>query len=357
MEYSPAVLRESLLNLDLPPESARDLVDERVLMELDTRFGDAGLERLSAALEGDLFDGNVFDYRDLITASMLATYSALGEIARGNVQVERLDFGRRRIRLPVARIDWWVMRRATVGLLEPGVDADGRRFGVTVDLPNYFPPIHPATGTLFFPRLRRSLPLLITRAQVELHESLHPANATRSCFGVRNGAVGVVTAGHAVEGLASEEAVPLDAGRTGILLHSGYRPIDAAFIGISEPTPALAPLPTLRFVTAGDELMVCTRRSAVRRTVVDAGLTQLDPRFRDYPLNFLMDEPLQPGDSGSLVTLLSREAVGIYVGAQWRLLPSGRSGDGTSERTPAGLVQNFAQAMYALRVRPLAEMT
>lgn len=350
MEYSREALRESLRALDLPPENAREFVDQRVLTELDARFNGPALERLSGALEMD-----VLDYRDLITTSMLATYAIVGELARGIYEVDRPFLGRRPIRIPLTRIDWWLMRRATVGLLERGVDPDGRQFGVTVDLPRYYPPIPPTTAMLRFPRLGRDLPLLITRARVELHGCVHPANATTSCYGDRGGALGIVTAGHAVDGLVSHDPVPLDSGQSGALLHSGYRPIDAAFIEVPDPPPALEPLPLLRFPTAGDELLVATRQWGVRRTVVDAGLTQLDPRFRDYPLNFLINHPFEQGDSGSLVTLLSGEAIGIYVGAQWRVLPSRSIERGANVRTRAGLVQNFAQAVYTLGVHPLRE--
>lgn len=350
MEYSREALRESLRALDLPPEDARGFVDPRVLAELERRFSDEQLERLSVTLERD-----VVDYRDLITTSMLATYAIAGELSRGIFEVDSSFLGGRPIRIPLARMDWWLMRRATAGLLERGVDPEGRRFGVTVDLPGFYPPIAPTTLTLRLPRLGRDLPLLVTRARLDLHGCVHPANATTSCYAQRDGTVGVVTAGHAVEGLTSRARVPLDSGRSGALIRSGYRPIDAAFIAVPDPPPALEPLPLVRFPTAGDELLVGTRQSAVPRTVVDVGLTQLDPRFRDYPLNFLIDRPFEQGDSGSLVTLLSGEAIGIYVGAQWRVLPNGSAQHAANGRMLAGLVQNLAQAVYTLGVHPLKE--
>lgn len=343
MDYSRAALRESLDELGLDPERARDFVDRRVMAEFESRFGEPDLERLFTALNED-----PADYLGVVATSMLVTYAVLGEIEKDVFEVDATHGPLRpllRLRLP--RIERWTLRRASIGLLDRGIDPRGRRFGITIGLPRRFPPVSSTVGVVRFPRLRIELPLSVTRSQPELHSPMHPENATTTCYGSRSGRIGIVTAGHAVKGLAPQRQVALDTGEFGRLIRSGYRPIDAAFIEIPHPPSGLESLPVRVFPVPGDELLVRTRRSAVRRAIADVGLTRVEPNFRDYPLNFLIDAPFARGDSGALVRLVSGEALGIYVGSQRRLLPTGA---GTAV---AGVAQNFAQAMYALKLQPL----
>jgi hypothetical protein len=125
----------------------------------------------------------------------------------------------------------------------------------------------------------------------------------------------ILTVRHAV---FSGGFVLLDDGSRQPVLWYAPNCLDAAVV--SGPLGrALRPLPTA-VPLQGDSVLVLTKRRGERRTVKYVGPTY-GTTTAAIPHLFLLDQPLQSGDSGSLVRLTSAgHALGIYIGA----LPTSR---------------------------------
>lgn len=313
MDYSEAYLDE-VLPRGWPPDA---LVPGPVKAEVD-----AWVERAGRP------DGL------LIARSARWTYAMFSEIGAGLV---RLD-GPTRLWSGGA-----LAQRAAVGLLDPQVEAPG--FAVILTALAGTGPDFEIIGEIAFPRLDAvSVPLAVRRYEIEMHAP-HPTVATSACWARCNahGTWGVLTAGHAVAGLAPGASVPFGGGGAGTLLRSAFQPVDAAFVQLAAAPVACAPLATLGFPTAGHPVDVHTQRGAVGRTVVDVMNTFGVVRTRQIGIHFSIDTAFTGGDSGALVRVASGgEAVGLYRSLM--RTPSAR-------HPVVGLVQNFEQATYALDVR------
>lgn len=233
------------------------------------------------------------------------------------------------------------LERASVGLFDvdfhPG-------FGIIVEVPSLPAPQFTVLTTLFFPRLRATFPLAVRESGFEPHLH-HPATATSACWAQCNSTRlwGVLTAGHALRRNRPGGSVSLAGGGQGILVRSGYQPIDAAFVTLPHPPATPRPLGVLSFPAAGQPVTVECRSGPQHRTIVTTMNSMGVNMTSAFAVLFYLDDPCVPGDSGSLVRIMSGEAAGVYKGAMTTpVLPSG----------VCGIVQNFEQAIFTLGVTP-----
>lgn len=205
-------------------------------------------------------------------------------------------------------------------------------------------------GDIFFPRLCESFPVWLRYGEITLQNPPNPANATASswakCRTYQNW--GILTAGHAVAGLAPGGTVifkPNPAPISGQLSRSSFPVIDAAFISAPLPPRSKAPrpLPSMQFPTAGQTVNISLQSGAVTRHIVATMNTLGVLRTTSFAVLSYIDQAFNPGDSGALVCDGLPSAAGIYLGSM------------TTQQAPGGsvgLVQNFEQAVYALNVDP-----
>jgi len=195
-------------------------------------------------------------------------------------------------------------------------------------------------GAIRFSRLRQSFPIAIRRVRTELHAPPNPANATTSCWAKcnRNHSWGIITAGRAIRSNTAGQLVGLDNKTQGSINRSYWPPIDAAFISTKAPVKIPNLIKIANFPAAGMGVDVQCKKKTKGRTVKEAGSSLGFYKSRRYPVLFHLDKPCSPGDSGALVRLHSGLAGGIYLASQ----PAPDIG------SDCGLVQNFAQAMFAL---------
>lgn len=227
--------------------------------------------------------------------------------------------------------------RMSVGLLDPKYEKSA--FGIIIDVPKG---LGGHLGRVDFPRLDQGFDLWGRSLPITTHAPIHPVGATSAAWACANAtaAWGVITAGHAVAGHRAGTPVSLANGSRGALLKSYHPPIDAAFVGLAAaaaPPPGLTALALRSFPAAGQAMDVHAQSGAVGRAVVSVTDTRGVINTRYMPIIVFLDLPLQPGDSGSLVTGSNGDAVAIYTAEMT---------DGSGQQI--GLAQHFEQAMLAL---------
>jgi hypothetical protein len=143
---------------------------------------------------------------------------------------------------------------------------------------------------------------------VALHAPLNLAYATLACWvKPTSGSHGVLTVRHA----APNGRVHLDDGTVSTVIWYAPNCLDA--VVAAAPARALTPLP-VAVPAAGDSVDVIVKGGSTRRMVKDVGQT-FNTVTAAIPHVFILDNPLQPGDSGSLVRLAGAgDALGIYIG-------------------------------------------
>ena len=310
MQYSDDYLREYLPRENPPIQ----LVPGRVIAEMERRG-----ERTRR------------EDRGLIDRSRLWTYAMFSELALGQVRLRSV-------------VGWWpradgvVHAELTIGLYDAQAEKAGFGFCVNVLASDRAP--FDIVGEIEFVRLGQSFPFATRATATELHTATNPSNATAACWAKTNskGQWGIITAAHAVNGVAPGHGVAMDDGSTGILEPHFYQPIDAAMILSPKPFGPLSPLPIVNFPTTGDAVTITARSGSLSRSVISVGNPSGFYQTRSFALLFFLDNPGVGGDSGALIQLATGEACGIYCGAE--PVP------GTSGKT--GRALNFAQAMFAL---------
>ena len=349
MKYTPDDLLSALGNVRLRYDLARAVVDSRITSEFD--------DRLRSGRAVDLGDGTLRvealsdEAQELASFSGIVTYAFLGEIDRGAFEV---FLGDEQIPAP-PNLRALLGRLAAVGLIEGPRSFGVPTFGISLKLPIEFAPdtteslADLLSGSVFFERLDAWLPLVTTWGRTELHQLQHPLHATAACFATMAGRLGVIAAGHSLDGAQPGSAVPLAWNREGRFVRSGYQPIDAAFVSIHSAPLELEPLVVRAYPTVGDAVNIETKRGPVDRHVVQVNNTMVGPHFSEYPVMFYMDGGCTTGDSGALISLEpGGEAIGIYTGTH-------RAADPNAAE-PLGIGQNFAQAVYTLGVEPMREI-
>lgn len=341
MRFTREEVEDSLAVLRLPDYVAREFVDDRVLVALDDRLASLGASR-----SGDRYYGP--DQRDIdfIVQSTLVTYSLLAEIRQEQFYI---DFPSRdvennlRAALPLS---------GAIGMIAPWQGDRRVELGVSLKLDFEAPRVDVIWRELtytrlsaYFPRLQASLPLRIEERRQKLHDAPHLVGATSACYARAGDSFGMIAAGHSVRESVEGDAIPLDVAPAGRLVHSVYRPIDAAFIELDRVPEGLRPLRIHEYPSIDDRVNVMTRRGALPRQVAQVNSSLVTPYFTEYPAVIFLDRGCEYGDSGSLIRLADTgEAVGIYTGEH----------DARDPRDePLGTAQHFAQAMYALHAEPL----
>ncbi len=154
------------------------------------------------------------------------------------------------------------------------------------------------------------IPVVPEPWELTLHAPLNLLYATLGCWVKPNaGGDGIVTVRHAV----ASHRVHLDDGSVQRVLWYAPGCLDAA-VATAPCGRVLANLPTA-VPMADDAVEVFTKRGAQARRVAHIGQTY-GTFTSAIPHSFLLDRPLERGDSGSLVRLSGpREALGLYVGS------------------------------------------
>ena len=237
------------------------------------------------------------------------------------------------------------------GLFDPKFEESG--YGLI--FPMAASKVYPAPfriGSIWFPNLKQSFPVVARMMFTTLHAPGRPANANSACWARDNSAPhswGFITSGHAVSGIPLGGATPLTGGHTGALMVSRHPPIDAAFVATVAPKRTkkirpLTPFSTINFPAAGLPVEIVTSSGAQQRHAVDVMNSMGVINILYYGIQVFLDNPCVPGDSGSLVRTLQGEAVALYSGAQF-----GSTYRGQTNQT-LGLAQHFEPALYALGV-------
>jgi hypothetical protein len=144
---------------------------------------------------------------------------------------------------------------------------------------------------------------------VALHAPLNLTYATLACWAKpTSGSHGLLTVRHA----APNGRVHLDDGTVEKVLWYAPNCLDAVVAGA--PARALTAL-GVAVATAGDSVDVIVKGGPKQRVVKDVGQT-FGTITAAIPHVLILDKPLQPGDSGSLVRLDGGgDALGIYIGS------------------------------------------
>lgn len=125
-----------------------------------------------------------------------------------------------------------------------------------------------------------------------------------------------ITAGHVVDRFAAGSRVPVGCvhGHPARLVRPGPGYIDAALVELECSSTEARQRP-VRHVGTGETALLHLQDGAPRRTTVMMGIDSV-PRFLTaaVPQNFLTSEHGRPGQSGSLVSTLTGEMCGIYLG-------------------------------------------
>lgn len=349
MRFSRDDVERALDDAGVPEGVALRVVSPEILAALDerhrriVRFWDEADRREDREQEDER-------ERELraVTRSTILTYAFVSEIQQGEVFVDAV---------PGAALGWDMRDElrvfGAVGLIQSRGVGRLPTFGVSVQLPrdvdDRFRSLErwsrERPSSVYFPRLGARLPLAVVSVEQELHAAPNLIGATTTCYALRGGVPGIVVAGHSVAHSLRGDLMDLDDGSRGYLAHSGYQPIDAAFVEISHLPPRLTDLPVVEFPTMGDEVIVQTRNGEQHRKVALVGIAIVSPSFSEYPLVLYLDGGCSPGDSGSLIRLArTGEAVGIYTGTHRLRDPIAAELLGTA--------QNMAQAVHALGVQP-----
>jgi hypothetical protein len=142
------------------------------------------------------------------------------------------------------------------------------------------------------------------------HSPINLRYATLACWvKPAAGGEGLLTVRHA----ARQGIVDLDDGRAAPVLWYAPECLDAVVAEepSSEPLSALATV----VAVAEDSVEAVTKRGPEWRTVSDIGQS-FGTSTAALPHYFLLDQPLQPGDSGSLVRLSGQGfGLGLYIGS------------------------------------------
>jgi hypothetical protein len=313
MIYSDGYLRAMLPPTDPPP-----------------RFVPPAVEREIASW----IEGSGHEDAGLVARSTRWTYAMFQELRLGQVMMDtpfRRGLG-----------DWPDL---TIGLYDPHTEKDG--FGLAMLVAPSRRESFEQVGDVEFPRLERHFPLAFRAGRHDEHAPPHPANATSAAWAKCNKTSmwGLLTAGHAVAGVAPRASVALAGGLSGTMGRTSYPIVDAAFVFAGTGPAAPAPRSVLHFPAAGQNAVVELKGGGVTRTVVSAMNTLGNANTHAFRILFFTDTPCAPGDSGALVRTPRGEAMGIY---------SGSFANPTSAGGQAGLNQNFEQAVLALDVTAYA---
>jgi hypothetical protein len=234
------------------------------------------------------------------------------------------------------------------GLFDPEFETSG--FGLIIaHPPTQFRTRPGRIGTIRFPSLERSFPVIARMMLTTLHAPAQPTNANSACWArdvATRSTWGFLTSGHAVSGLAAGDAVPLAGGQSGTLEISGHPPIDAAFVSAAAPKGpkphSLRAFSAINFPAAGLPVEVVTASRVEQRHAVAVQNSMGVINTSYYGIQVFFDQPCLPGDSGSLVRAATGDAVALYSGEQ-----GGCIYNGLTNQT-LGLGQHFGQALYAL---------
>src|SRR5262249_25429690 len=141
-------------------------------------------------------------------------------------------------------------------------------------------------------------------------------NSSSACWAKDNtqvGEWGFLTCRHALFNVLTGARVPLSGGGTG-KVRKAPATVDAAFITTNHPPASVNPLRVATAATAGQSVNVATATGIVARKVVDTTNTFGVIRDPYHPIKVYLNQPCQPGDSGSLVLLTPNVGFGIYLG-------------------------------------------
>lgn len=319
MQFSPDYLRQVLPPGDPPPA----LVPEQVRL----------------AIQSQLFSAGQKD-PELIDRCARWTYAIFSEIDQGFAVPFSVDLP------PWLAAPGWRLLSPAVGVLDPSYEAHA--FGLVIQLSLVKSMV---LGEVRFPRLgpSASFPLALRAVTEDLHAVPTLANASSCCWAEDNstrGLWGFLTCRHAVNGIPTGAKVSLQGGGTGQVQRKAPPSVDAAFVSTTAPSATVAALPVTRWATAGQSVDVVVASGAVRRSVVDVTNTLGVVADHNCPINVYIDQPCQPGDSGSLVVLPSGRGLGIYRGSL-----SGATIAGVIGQT-VGFAQHLEQAVLVLNVAP-----
>ncbi len=329
MQYSDSYLREVLPPGD-PPSGE---VPPAVAAELNRLISE---EALAGAPAGD--------YRK----SVLWTYAVFEQFRLGNYVWEQL-YG---ITFPLPDVDGIMGAGPHIqfGLFDPDYEESG--YGLIIaGAPTQFQPRPGRIGTIGFPRLNQSFPVMARMMLTTLHAPARPANANSACWARDNASPqtwGFLTSGHAVRGIAPGAAAPLAGGQSGKLEISRHPPVDAAFVSTAAPKrpkpQPLLPLSTINFPAAGLPVEIVTAKRPEQRHAISVQNSMGVFNTWYFGIQVFFDQPCAPGDSGSLVRVPAGDAVAIYSGEL-----QGATYNGLTNQT-LGLGQHFQQALNALGV-------
>jgi hypothetical protein len=316
MQFSLSYLRSILPPVD-PPE---DLVPQEI----------------RAAIGLNLFAAGQ-DEPDLINRSARWTYAMFRELDEGEAQPFL------KTAAPLTTLDWKQLHPA-VGALDPDFEIEA--FGLVIHLPIAQSAM---IGEVRFPRLDRSFPVAVRVVVEDLHALPTLTNASSACWAEDNtqaGFWGFLTCRHALSHVSSGATVPLNGGGNGNVRRKAPTTVDAAFVGTNNPSMAMNRLQVATSATAGQSVDVATGAGLVARSVVEITNTLgvIDDPY--HPIKVYIDQPCQPGDSGSLVSLRSNAGIGIYCGSL-----SGATVGGHAGQT-VGFAQHLEQAISVLDVTP-----
>jgi hypothetical protein len=204
-------------------------------------------------------------------------------------------------------------------------------------------------GEVHFPRLNRTFPLALRALVEDPHAPPSSTNASSACWAEdrkQRGVWGFVTCRHALTNLTAGNPVPLKGGGSGQVGRKAPPTVDAAFVIVGAPPTGVSPLQTTTFATSGQRVDIHTGQGAAQRSVVSITDTLGVINDPYHPIKVYLDQPCQPGDSGSLVALPSATGIGVYCGSL-----SGATVGGQTNQT-VGFAQHLEQAVQILDLDP-----
>jgi hypothetical protein len=264
----------------------------------------------------------------VVARSLVWTAAIFQELRSQNYQIRYLEspLGRG-VRFPDGFWDpFWPnpfvgllgMSRATtyVGFLDPETEEKG--FGIALHFASGNPE-YLFRGRVFFPGLNTEFPLVTRLLSEEAHATpgVHPYGGTSTCWVEEKTSrkKGILTAKHCTTGTAIGGKMLLSDGSQGVLMNKGKNLIDAAWIDPGKGYPKKSThLPVNLYPTGGLSINMQVPSGSV--SAVIAGVTDTFGVLNDhnFPVKVYFDKFGVAGDSGSMVSSSSGDALAIYAG-------------------------------------------
>jgi hypothetical protein len=330
VNYSDDYLREVLPSMDPPLNE----VPRPVLSEFESLFDD------------QLYRGEMGEYR---ARSVKWTYAVFEQLRLGNYEID--SFRRPPFFGSILDLGIGLFGQMSFGLFDPEFEQRGYGLIVATRLPSDYPGPETEFGSVVFRRLDKRFPIILRRMETELHALDGPWNGTSAAWARDSGyppSWGFLTSGHVVSGIGVGGNVPLASGGMGKLNTTLHPPIDAAFVVAAPPSRAeqkrFSALSMIAFPAAGLPVDVIAKSGPAARHVVGVTNSMGVLNTSYFGIQVFLDQPCQPGDSGSLIKTSSGDAVALYSGAM-----RGATHNGLTNQT-LGLGQHFEQALLRLNV-------